>query len=70
MTGRFGPISIADDVFDRVDLSGRQVRIKGVSAGIGVEAARTLVAHGATVIGAVRDLKKARAAIRVLSFWI
>ncbi len=62
MTRQFGPTSTADDVLDGVDLSGKRVLVTGVSAGIGVETARTLAAHGATVIGAVRDLSKARAA--------
>lgn len=62
MTDQLGPTSTADDVLDGVDLSGRRVLVTGVSAGIGVETARTLAAHGATVIGAVRDLSKARAA--------
>jgi NAD(P)-dependent dehydrogenase (short-subunit alcohol dehydrogenase family) len=33
--------------------------VTGVSAGLGVETARVLVAHGATVVGAARDLEKA-----------
>jgi NAD(P)-dependent dehydrogenase (short-subunit alcohol dehydrogenase family) len=61
MADKFGPTSTADDVLDGVDLSGRRALVTGVSAGIGVEKARTLAAHGATVIGAVRDLSKARA---------
>jgi NAD(P)-dependent dehydrogenase (short-subunit alcohol dehydrogenase family) len=38
------------------------VLVTGVSAGLGVETARTLVAHGAHVIGAARDLGKAERA--------
>jgi NAD(P)-dependent dehydrogenase (short-subunit alcohol dehydrogenase family) len=33
-----------------------------VSAGLGVETARSLAAHGAQVVGAARDLKKAETA--------
>ena len=62
MTTSFGKTSTADEVLEGVDLSGRRVLVTGVSAGIGVEIARTLAAHGATVVGAVRDLEKARAA--------
>ena len=62
MTTCFGKASTADEVLEGVDLSGRRVLVTGVSAGIGVEIARTLAAHGATVVGAVRDLDKARAA--------
>jgi NAD(P)-dependent dehydrogenase (short-subunit alcohol dehydrogenase family) len=38
------------------------VLVTGVSAGLGVETARALVAHGAEVVGAARDLTKAKAA--------
>jgi NAD(P)-dependent dehydrogenase (short-subunit alcohol dehydrogenase family) len=38
------------------------VLITGVSAGLGVETARALAAHGAQVVGAARDLSKAQAA--------
>ncbi len=36
--------------------------VTGVSAGVGVETARALAARGAAVVGAVRDLGRARAA--------
>jgi NAD(P)-dependent dehydrogenase (short-subunit alcohol dehydrogenase family) len=36
--------------------------VTGVSAGLGVETARALAAHGAQVVGAARDLEKARRA--------
>lgn len=39
----------------------------GVSAGLGVETARALAAHGADVVGAARDLKKARQPISEVS---
>jgi NAD(P)-dependent dehydrogenase (short-subunit alcohol dehydrogenase family) len=62
MTGVFGATSTADDVLSGVDLRGRRILVTGVSAGIGVETARALAAHGAHVIGAVRDLAKAERA--------
>jgi NAD(P)-dependent dehydrogenase (short-subunit alcohol dehydrogenase family) len=62
MTGPLGATSTADDVLDGVCLTGRRVLITGVSAGLGVETARALAAHGAQVIGAARSLTKAHAA--------
>jgi NAD(P)-dependent dehydrogenase (short-subunit alcohol dehydrogenase family) len=58
----FGAESTTDEVLRGVDLGGRRVLVTGVSAGLGVETARVLVAHGAQVVGAARDLSKARAA--------
>jgi NAD(P)-dependent dehydrogenase (short-subunit alcohol dehydrogenase family) len=58
----FGATSTTDDVLQGVDLKGKRVLVTGVSAGLGVETARALAAHGAHVIGAARDLKKAEAA--------
>ena len=54
--------STTDEVLSGVDLSGKRILITGVSAGLGVETARALVAHGADVVGAARDLAKAEKA--------
>ena len=62
MAGPFGVQSTTDEVLSGVDLSGRRVLVTGVSAGLGLETARVLAAHGAVVVGAVRDLAKAEAA--------
>ncbi len=62
MTQQFGAESTTDDVLAGVDLSGKRILVTGVSAGLGVETARALVAHGAQVVGTARDLGKARAA--------
>lgn len=62
MFNGFGATSTADDVLAGVDLGGRRVLITGASAGLGVETARALAAHGAVVVGAARDLDKARRA--------
>ncbi|HMI20143.1 MAG TPA: SDR family NAD(P)-dependent oxidoreductase [Sphingomonas sp.] len=62
MTQVFGATSTTDEVLAGVDLSGKRVLVTGVSAGLGVETARALVAHGAHVVGAARDLAKAEAA--------
>ena len=62
MAGSFGATSTTDEVLEGVNLSGKRVLVTGVSAGLGVETARTLAAHGAHVVGAARDLDKAKAA--------
>jgi NAD(P)-dependent dehydrogenase (short-subunit alcohol dehydrogenase family) len=58
----FGATSTTDEVLSGVNLQGQRILVTGVSAGLGVETARALVAHGADVVGAARDLKKAEAA--------
>lgn len=58
----FGATSTTDDVLAGRDLGGLRVLVTGASAGLGVETARTLVAHGAAVVGAARDLAKAERA--------
>jgi NAD(P)-dependent dehydrogenase (short-subunit alcohol dehydrogenase family) len=62
MTKAFGATSTTDEVLAGVDLSGKRVLVTGVSAGLGVETARALAAHGAEVVGAARDLVKGEAA--------
>lgn len=56
----FGFSSTTDDVLEGVDLTGRNVLITGTSSGLGVETARSVAAHGATVTGVVRDVDKGR----------
>jgi NAD(P)-dependent dehydrogenase (short-subunit alcohol dehydrogenase family) len=58
----FGATSTTDEVLSRVDLQGKRILVTGVSAGLGVETARSLAAHGAHVVGAARDLEKAEPA--------
>ena len=62
MIRQFGGTSTTDEVLEGVDLSGKRILVTGVSAGLGVETARTLAAHGAQVVGAARDLNKAKTA--------
>jgi NAD(P)-dependent dehydrogenase (short-subunit alcohol dehydrogenase family) len=64
MTKTFGAQSTTDDVLEGVDLRGKRILVTGVSAGLGVETARALVARGAEVVGAARDLDKARSATK------
>jgi NAD(P)-dependent dehydrogenase (short-subunit alcohol dehydrogenase family) len=62
MTKIFGAESTTDEVLAGMDLAGKRILVTGVSAGLGVETARVLAAHGAQVVGTARDLAKARAA--------
>ena len=66
MTKTFGAKSTTDEVLEGVNLTGKRVLVTGVSAGLGVETARVLAAHGAHVVGAARDLTKARRATEVV----
>jgi NAD(P)-dependent dehydrogenase (short-subunit alcohol dehydrogenase family) len=66
MAAAFGATSTTDEVLAGVDLKGKRILVTGVSAGLGVETARVLAAHGATVVGAARDLKKAQTATAVV----
>jgi len=61
-TNRFGARSTTNEVLSGVNLQGKRILITGVSAGLGIETARALAAHGAQVIGAARDLAKAEGA--------
>ena len=62
MANTFGYTSTTDEVLEGVDLRGKRILVTGVSAGLGVETARSLAAHGAHVVGAARDLNKAETA--------
>jgi NAD(P)-dependent dehydrogenase (short-subunit alcohol dehydrogenase family) len=62
MADVFGATSTTDDVLSGVNLHGKRILVTGVSAGLGVETARSLAAHGAQVVGLARDLSKAEAA--------
>jgi len=58
----FGATSTTDEILSGVDLHDKRILVTGVSAGLGIETARSLAAHGAKVVGAVRDWKKAESA--------
>src|SRR5580700_2138086 len=62
MVETFGATSTTEDVLSGVKLHGKRILVTGVSAGLGVETARSLAAHGAHVVGTARDLNKAKAA--------
>jgi NAD(P)-dependent dehydrogenase (short-subunit alcohol dehydrogenase family) len=59
-TTSFGATSTTENVLSGVNLKGTRILVTGVSAGLGVETARSLAAHGAQVVGAARDLNKAK----------
>jgi len=61
MANKFGATSTTEDVLSGVNLKGKRILVTGVSAGLGVETARSLAAHGAHVVGAARDVTKAEA---------
>lgn len=62
MSQKLGARSTADDVLSGVDLEGRRIFITGMSSGIGLETGRSLASHGASIVGAARDLARAEAA--------
>jgi NAD(P)-dependent dehydrogenase (short-subunit alcohol dehydrogenase family) len=59
---KFGAASTTEDVLSGINLRGKRILVTGASAGLGVETARSLAAHGAHVVGAARDLAKAETA--------
>jgi NAD(P)-dependent dehydrogenase (short-subunit alcohol dehydrogenase family) len=62
MANVFGATSTTDEVLSGVNLQGKRILVIGVSAGLGLETARSLASHGAHVIGAARNLAKAETA--------
>src|SRR5215468_3188450 len=59
VTNIFGATSTTEDILSGIGLRDKRILVTGVSAGLGIETARSLGAHGAQVIGAARDLAKA-----------
>lgn len=66
MSSNFDDTTTTDEVLDGVSLRGKRILVTGVSAGLGVETARVLAAHGAQVIGTARDLDKAQRATGIV----
>jgi NAD(P)-dependent dehydrogenase (short-subunit alcohol dehydrogenase family) len=62
MTQKYGPKTTADEVLSGINLKQKRFLVTGASSGIGLETARSLVSHGASVVGAVRDIAKAERA--------
>jgi NAD(P)-dependent dehydrogenase (short-subunit alcohol dehydrogenase family) len=67
MREKFGATSTTNDVLSGADLTGKRILVTGASSGLGVETCRALVAHGADVVGAVRDLEKAKRTTHAVS---
>ena len=55
----FDDKTTTNQLLEGVDLSGKRILVTGVSAGLGVETARVLAAHGADVVGTARNIAKA-----------
>jgi NADP-dependent 3-hydroxy acid dehydrogenase YdfG len=47
MAEAFGATSTTEDVLSGIDARGKRILVTGVSAGLGIETARSLAAHGA-----------------------
>jgi NAD(P)-dependent dehydrogenase (short-subunit alcohol dehydrogenase family) len=62
MAKTFDASSTTDEVLSGINLRGKRILVTGVSAGLGIETARALAAHGAHVVGTARDIAKAEAA--------
>ena len=62
MANVFNATSTTEEVLSGINLQGKRILVTGVSAGIGVGTARSLAAHSAQVVGAVRDVAKAETA--------
>lgn len=52
----FEATSTTEEILSGVNLRGKPIPVMSVSAGLGVEPARSLVAHSAQVVGKARDL--------------
>ena len=58
----FGYGSTAEQVTEGLNLDGKTILVTGCNSGLGLEAMRVLALRGARVVGAARDMKKAKEA--------
>jgi NAD(P)-dependent dehydrogenase (short-subunit alcohol dehydrogenase family) len=68
-TEAYGRDTTTDELLEGVDLTGITAVVTGASGGIGLETARALAAHGATVVAAARDVAKAERALADAGVW-
>jgi NAD(P)-dependent dehydrogenase (short-subunit alcohol dehydrogenase family) len=66
MTTTSGATATTDEVLAGQDLSGCFVVVTGASSGLGLETARALAAHGATVAMTVRDVTRGAALLDIV----
>jgi NAD(P)-dependent dehydrogenase (short-subunit alcohol dehydrogenase family) len=62
-TAAYGHDTTTDELLAGVDLTGTTAVVTGASGGIGLETARALAAHGATVVATARDVARAEQAL-------
>jgi NAD(P)-dependent dehydrogenase (short-subunit alcohol dehydrogenase family) len=63
----WGPNTTTDEVLEGQDLSGKVAVVTGATSGLGLETARALAAHGATVVLTGRDGDKLAAALATVA---
>jgi NAD(P)-dependent dehydrogenase (short-subunit alcohol dehydrogenase family) len=66
MSSKFNAQSTADQVLSGLTLHDKRILITGAASGIGLETARSLASHGATIVGTVRSMPKADEAVAVV----
>ncbi|UTW54036.1 SDR family NAD(P)-dependent oxidoreductase [Kordiimonas sp. SCSIO 12610] len=67
MSQTFGHASVALDVVEGLDLTGKTALVTGGSSGLGVETVKALVSVGAEIIMPVRDAQKGKGVITLIS---
>lgn len=63
MATSFDRSTTTDEVLDGIDLTGRRVVITGAASGLGLESARSLAAHGASITAVARSRERADGAV-------